>query len=76
MTKSHSDNVVEFDGITTLDIPPTRILARAAGAKLEQCVVVGWDEDSNLYFASSTADAAEVVWLFEVAKKKLLEVEL
>ena len=71
-----SENVVEFNGITTLDIPPTRILAKAAGAKLKTCVVVGWGEDGELYFASSVADGSEVVWLFEVAKKRLLEVEI
>ena len=71
-----TSNVVEFDGITTLDIPPTLILAKAAGAKLKTCVVVGFDEDGQLYFASSVADGGDVLWMFELAKKRLLEVEL
>ncbi len=69
-----NDNVVEFNGITTLDIPPTRILAKAAGAKLKSCVVVGYGEDGEFYFASSIADGGTVVWLMEIAKKRLLEV--
>ena len=64
-----SANVVDFNGITTLDIPPVKILAKAAGAKLKICVVVGYDEDGEFYFASSVADSAEVVWMFEIAKK-------
>ncbi len=69
-----SDNVVEFNGITSLDTPPPRVLAKAARAKLESCVVVGFKEDGDFYFASSNADGGDVLWLLELAKKKLLEV--
>lgn len=75
MTRSPSDNVVEFDGVTTLNIPPTRILAKAAGAKLKECVVIGHDENGDFYFASSVADGGTVLWLMAQAQKKLLEVE-
>ncbi len=67
-----SDNVLEFTGITTVDIPPTKILAKAAGAKLKDVVVVGHDADGGLYFASSSADGGDVLWLFERAKLFLL----
>lgn len=70
---SETDNIVEFDGITSLDIPPPRILAKAAGAKLESVVVIGFREDGNFYFASSGADGGDVLWLLELAKKQLLE---
>jgi len=70
---SETDNIVEFDGITSLDIPPPRILAKAAGAKLESVVVIGFREDGNFYFASSGADGGDVIWLLELAKKQLLE---
>lgn len=73
---SEPDNVVEWRGITVLDIPPTRILAKAAGASLKECVVVGFDGDGQFYFASSVADGGSVLWMFEMAKKRLLEVEL
>ena len=73
---SEADNVVEWRGITTLDTSPTRILAKAAGAKLKECVVVGFDEDGQFYFISSVADGGSVLWMFEMAKKRLLEVEL
>lgn len=71
---SETNNVVEFDGITSLDIPPPRIFAKAAGAKLESVVVIGFQEDGNFYFASSMADGGDALWLLELAKKKLLDI--
>ncbi len=68
--------VVEFDGVTKLDIPTSRILSKASDAELQSCVVIGYSGDGSFYFASSVADGGTVVWLLELAKKKLLEVEL
>lgn len=65
-------NVVIFPGITTLDLDPDRVLESALG-KLDGVVVVGFDKDGQEYFASSYADGGDVLWLFERAKKKLLE---
>ena len=72
-----TDNVVELSGlITKLDIPPTRILAKAAGAKLEKCFVIGETDEGDFYFASSIADGGTVLWLMEMAKKRLMEVDV
>lgn len=68
-----SDNVVDLDVVSTLDIPPSKILAKAAGAGLTDVVVIGWDKDGKLYFASSGADAGDVNWLLDNAKLELLE---
>lgn len=68
-----SDNVVMFDGITKLDMPPDRILEKALGANLVSVVILGYDSDGEEYFCSSVADGGEVVWLLERAKMKLLE---
>lgn len=66
--------VVNFPGITKLDIPPERILEGALEKGLQAAVVVGYDADGNLYFSSSYADGAEVVWLFELAKRRLMDI--
>lgn len=68
-----ADNVIKFNGLTKLDIPPDRVLESAMG-ELTDAVVVGWDKDGQFYFGSSVAGGPEVMWLLEVAKKKLLEV--
>ncbi len=67
--------VIEPSFITKLDIPVERILRKATEANLKTVVVVGWDQDGEMYFASSVSDGGEVLWLFEKAKKSLLEVE-
>jgi len=71
----YEDNVVELGGYTKLDIPPDRVL-NAAVDKLQDVVVIGWEKETNLlYFASSTANGPEILWLLEKAKEKLLSTE-
>jgi len=66
-------NVLEFTGVTVLDTPPSKVLEHASNANLQDVVVVGWDENGNLYFNSSSSDGAEVNWLLDSAKQELLE---
>ena len=67
-------DVVTFPGITTLDLPPERIIQRAADAGLTDVVILGYDKDGEEWFASSTADGGEVLWLLERLKLQLLRV--
>lgn len=66
-------DVVILGGATRLDIPPERVLSGALGAGMSKVVVVGYDKDGNEYLASSVADGAEIVWLLERAKYKLIK---
>jgi hypothetical protein len=59
--------------ITKLDCPPDRILESAIG-EVTDAIIVGWDKNGDLYFASSIGDCPEVLWLLELAKKGLLEI--
>ena len=56
---------------TTLDQPCERILNGALEAPLRQVIVIGFDADMELYFASSMADGGDVLWWLEVAKRRL-----
>jgi len=67
-------NIVIFNGITSLDYEPEQILNAAIEKGLSQAVVIGYDEDGEFYFSSSLADGGDVIWLLEMAKKKLLEI--
>lgn len=71
-----TDNVIPLGNITKLDLPVERVLD-AAKTRVEEggVVVLGWDKDGELYFASSIADGGEVLWLMEKAKQALLNVE-
>ena len=66
--------VVILDVVTRLDVPAERILSAAGEADLAAVVVVGRTEGGEFYFASSLADGGDVLWLLELAKKKLLEI--
>lgn len=68
-----TDNVVEFPGITKLDIPAERILRKAIKEKVTEVVICGYDEDGEMFIASSIASGPEVMWLLEVGKMRLLE---
>lgn len=63
--------VVDFTGITTLEIDPDRILQSAIG-KMEQVVLIGWDKNGQEYFSSSVSDGGTVLWHMERAKLQLL----
>ena len=67
------DNVVYLDVETRLDLPADRVLEQALG-KMDHVVIVGYDTEGNEYFASSKADAAEVIFHLERAKYKLLRI--
>lgn len=66
------DNVTILPVITKLDVPCERILEAALESTLQQVIVIGFDADKGLYFASSTADGGDVLWWLEMAKRKLL----
>ena len=64
--------IIELETVTTLDLPPERILRKADEADLAQVIVIGYDKDGNEYFASSIANGPEVVWALERTKLRLL----
>ncbi len=72
-------NIVKFPyhpraAITDKPIPVKDVLLAADRANLKETVVIGFREDGEeFYFASSEADGGTVLWLLEMAKKRLLE---
>ena len=66
-------NVIQFRGITRLNLDPDMVLENNKG-KLEGVVILGYGKDGSEYFASTYADGGEVLWLLERCKKMLLEV--
>ena len=69
-----SDNVIPLGNITHIDLPTERVLDQAKGHCSDGVVIVGFDDDGELYFSSSIADGGSVIWLLELAKKRLLEI--
>ena len=75
MEKSGPDNIVIWNGVTKHDLPPERVLQAAMENKLQSVVILGWDEEGEIYLASSIADGGDVMWLMRKAEKALLEIE-
>lgn len=67
--------VVELNVVTSLNLPPERVLRKAIEANLGGIVIAGYDKSGEYYFASSIADGADVMWLLEQCKKRLLDEE-
>ena len=67
--------VVNLGNVTYLDLPADRLL-EAAKEHVDGAVIIGFNKEGELYFASSYADAGTVLWLMEAAKKALMEVEV
>lgn len=71
-------NVIEFNGMTKLDIDPDKVLTEAVG-KLESAIVLGYVKgngehgEGEEYFASSYGDNRKTLWLLERLKKDLLK---
>jgi hypothetical protein len=59
--------ILDFDRLSA-----ERVLTKAIEADLATVVVVGWTQDGNIYFASTTADGGDILWLFEQSKQMLL----
>jgi hypothetical protein len=68
--------VIRWSGITRHDIPVDRIIEAAGGADLRVAVVIGYDAEGDEYFASSVSDGADIVWLLERMKLRLLTVDV
>lgn len=66
-------DLLTFNGISRLDLPAERVLQSAIDAKIKTALVLGYDADGEFYFASTKADGGDIIWLMEIAKKKLLE---
>lgn len=69
---SNKDNVIVLPVETSLDVCPDRVLSAAIG-ELEDAVVIGERNEGGLYFASSTSDAARILFLLELAKRQLMD---
>lgn len=66
-------NVIPLGNVTRLDIPTDAVLESAKGHCTDGVVVMGYDDDGDLYFASSIADGGNVLWLMRKLEMALLE---
>jgi len=65
--------ILGFTGDTTLDIDPDQVLRAAVGRYPNGVFVLGWTADGDLAFASSIAEAKDLNWMLDLAKRDILE---
>lgn len=68
-----NDNVVRLPCLTTHDIPVERVLSSAQEAGLSSVLVLGYDDDGQLYAASSTSDIGLTLLSMEQLKLMLVQ---
>jgi len=68
-----TDNVVDFGGLSKLDLDPDRLLKKAIG-RMDQVVIIGYDKDGEEYFATSQADGGETLWHLQRAIHRLMNI--
>jgi len=66
------NKVIPLNTVTTLDIPPERILEAAKLHDLYQVLIIGADKNGDLFVACSTGDMAIANWMLDHAKVRLL----
>lgn len=64
-------DILDFNGTTTLDLMPDKVLEGALTTKLRGVFILGETEDGEMYVASSYGDQRETLWLIEQFKHKL-----
>lgn len=53
---------------------PVRLLRQVATEEPAQVIVLGWDGNGHEFFVSTISDGAEVMWLLESAKHRLINI--
>jgi hypothetical protein len=69
------DNVIVLDVLTTINLPPERILNAALEADLAALVViVGYDKNGSITFTRlSIPHGATINWLLDQCKKRIID---
>jgi len=66
------NKVTQLGGLTTAPGSFKKVL-KCAEESLEHGLIIGWDNDGELYFAGSFSETADILLLLERAKQRLLE---
>ena len=64
-------DLIELDSNSNLS--PIELLARYQRMNLKQVLIIGRDEDGDVYMGSNRIPKAETLWLLEIAKNGLFE---
>ncbi|AUV61766.1 hypothetical protein FDJ28_gp20 [Pseudomonas phage Bjorn] len=66
-------DVIQLKRMTIGRVDPLRICEAAQERGFEEIILIGVDKDGEPYLATSTGDAAKVLWYLENAKRVWLD---
>jgi hypothetical protein len=66
-------DILQFNGLTLHDLPVVQVLDAAKGKDLTTVLVIGTDNEGELYVASDNGRVAESVYLLQRANAYLLD---
>lgn len=67
-------NIINIGGLTKLPIPVQKVLQAALDLNLTSAIIIGYDQNGEEYFSSSEPDGAEILWLLERSKQRLIDI--
>jgi hypothetical protein len=68
-----SDNVIPLNGPFFGNLNPAHVLDAALKLSFKNVVVIGTQDNGDVYLAISDGDAAQSIFLMEAGKKMLLD---
>lgn len=66
-------DVIKFTGNTRIDQPPEVVLEMAKSWGMEECLVIGLNNNSELMFGGSISDAGKIMIILEAAKRQIVK---
>lgn len=72
MPDNDNSNVVTLNVVTSLPIPPDKVLQAAIG-QMDSTVIIGWDKEGKFYFAASDGNVKDTLWLVKMAEDFIAE---
>jgi hypothetical protein len=65
-------DILQFEGMTTVDVPPEETLNSAKRWGMTKCIIIGIAEDNELCFGGSFSDVPLINLLLDRAKHYIL----
>lgn len=67
-----SADIIDYPGVTTLPLEPTKVLEAAIAHDLSAVLIVGRQDGGELYLSGSHSDIGEMLILLERAKVRFM----
>lgn len=67
-----NDNIIRFPGNTLCDLDVNQVLDGAKDSDIDELIIIGRQKNGEYYFASTTSDACQMLWMCKKLEQELL----